>query len=370
MIISQLPFHEVLKDVSGGNIKIPKSQYKKDGRLPIIDQGKPYIGGYTDDLDCKFSKSTLPVIIFGDHTKIVKYVDHSFAMGADGVKVLKPLCDKYDGKYLYHFLRQVRITEGGYDRHFKYLKRTTIPIPSLPEQKRIADILDKADALREKRKESIEKLDKLLQSVFLDMFGDPVNNPKGWNTERLDKIGEIVTGNTPPRKRADYYGDAIEWIKSDNLNTPEYLVSPAVEKLSESGKAVGRIVPSGSILITCIAGSPSCIGNLGYTDRAVAFNQQINAVVPANDKSPFYLYSLLKYSKKLIQQASTNGMKGLVSKGNLSKIRLINPPEKLRVDFNHIFQAIISTQSAQRKSLFFAENLFNSLQQRAFRGEL
>lgn len=370
MIVTYLPFLEVLKDVSGGNKKIKNQDYQFEGLIPIIDQGKTLVGGYTDNPEYKFNKAKLPVIVFGDHTKNFKYIDQPFAMGADGIKILKPTSDKYYEKYLYHYLRQVRLTSGGYDRHYKYLIRISIPIPSLSEQKRIAAILDKAEALRDKRKKSIAKLDELLQSVFLDMFGDPVTNTMGWEHANLSSIGSVVTGNTPPRKKADYYGNYIEWIKSDNLNTEEYIITKASEYLSEEGVAVARTAPQGSILVTCIAGSPNCIGNLGYADRPVSFNQQINAFTPNDIDRTYFYYSLLKYSKKLIQRASTNGMKGLVSKSSFSSIQVIVPPPSLQDEFIEIFKKINNQRILLKKQLLKNYNLFISLQQRAFRGEL
>jgi type I restriction enzyme S subunit len=122
--------------------------------------------------------------------------------------------------------------------------------------------------------------DELLQSAFLDRFGDPLTNKKGLPTAPINELGRVVTGNTPPRANPENYGNAIEWIKSDNINTPEHFLTPADEYLSEVGKLQGRTVPAGSTLVTCIAGSPSVIGNAALADREVAFNQQINAVVP------------------------------------------------------------------------------------------
>ena len=143
----------------------------------------------------------------------------------------------------------------------KDLKRVRFPLPPLAEQKRIAAILDAADALRAKRRETLAQLDTLLQSTFLDMFGDPVTNPMGWDTFNLEQVGQVITGNTPSRKRPEYYGDDIEWIKSDNINDPSVFLTEAEERLSVAGKAVARTTPKGSILVTCIAGSPACIGN-------------------------------------------------------------------------------------------------------------
>ena len=90
------------------------------------------------------------------------------------------------------------------------LKLLRIPLPPLAEQQRIAWILDAADALRTKRREALAQLDTLLQSTFLDMFGDPVTNPMKWDTTTLRKVGQVITGNTPSRRRPEYYGEVIE----------------------------------------------------------------------------------------------------------------------------------------------------------------
>ena len=127
----------------------------------------------------------------------------------------------------------------------------------------------KADAIRRKRAEALRFADDFLKSAFLDMFGDPVANTKGWPLVLMSHHGSITTGNTPSREKSEYYGDFIEWIKSDNINTPSHILSKASEGLSEKGFEIGRWVPAGSTLVTCIAGSPSCIGNAALADRQV-----------------------------------------------------------------------------------------------------
>lgn len=114
-----LPFDEAVEDASGGNIKTKQNDYAEVGEFPIVDQGKALIAGYTDD-EAALCKVPLPVVIFGDHTRCLKFVDFPFGMGADGVKVLKPKAG-LDAKFLYHYLRQIKLPDGGYDRHFKYL---------------------------------------------------------------------------------------------------------------------------------------------------------------------------------------------------------------------------------------------------------
>ena len=244
-----------------------------------------------------------------------------------------------------------------------------LPLPPLSEQRRIAEVLDRAEALRAKRRAALAQLDTLTQSIFLEMFGDPVTNPKGWPLKRIGEFAKVVTGNTPPREIPEYYGSAIEWIKSDNVNTPHYFLTKAAEGLSESGMAVARTAPAGSILITCIAGSPDCIGNSAMADREVAFNQQINAVEPRIGHAHF-LYAQIRLGKRLVQAATTGGMKGMVSKGRLEQVKLMFPALELQRELAIRLSAAAACRDCQVASQSELDELFSSLQHRAFRGEL
>ena len=252
----------------------------------------------------------------------------------------------------------------------KQLASFRIPIPPLAEQKRIAEILDAADALRAKRRDAIAQLDTLFQSTFLDIFGDPVTNPMGWDTSALGEFGEVITGNTPSRKRPEYYGEDIEWIKSDNINDPSFVLTEAEEHLSVAGKTVARTSPKGSILVTCIAGSPSCIGNVAIADREVAFNQQINAFVPGKRIMLWFAFGMFWVGKRLVQSASTNSMKGMVSKAAFSAISIPIPPTSLQNRFAGIAESVERQKASQRAHLAELDTLFASLQSRAFRGDL
>lgn len=244
-----------------------------------------------------------------------------------------------------------------------------LPLPPIAEQKRIAAILDKAEELRGLRRKALGELDAIVQSIFLEMFGDPATNPKEWKRKFIKQIGQVITGNTPPRAQPELYGNAIEWVKSDNINTPYNYLTKASEGLSEAGKAIARTVPPSSILVTCIAGTPDCIGNAAIADREVAFNQQINAVVPQIGDFRF-LYTQILVNKRLVQEASTSSMKGMVSKSRFEEIQLIFPPVNLQQAFGESFDKIEQLKATHRESLAQLDALFTSLQHRAFRGEL
>lgn len=283
---------------------------------------------------------------------------------------------KLDSKYLWHFLikSKMYLNSLGTGSTFKQIGRTAIsdlliPLPPLEEQKRIAAILDKADAIRQKRQKAIELADEFLRSVFLDMFGDPVTNPKGWEVLPIQQVASVITGNTPPRSEKDNYGNHIEWIKSDNINTPYHYLTRAEEFLSEKGSFKGRIVTSGAVLITCIAGSPHCIGNVAIADRSIAFNQQINALIPSDMITTQYVYSLVMYGKKMIQSLSTNSMKGMVSKGKLEDMLIPIPPIDLQNKYSIIFGSIEDKINKILFSKNTLEDLFFSIQKKVSTGK-
>lgn len=244
-----------------------------------------------------------------------------------------------------------------------------IQVPDLDEQSRTADILDKADDLRAKRRKAIAHLDVLGQSIFHEMFGDPVASAPARRYARLDEVGTITTGNTPPRSASDNYGEALEWAKTDNINSPGIGITQASERLSPQGMKKARIIESGSILMTCIAGSPRVIGNVALADRRLAFNQQINAFTPAAGEPYYWLY-LLMAMKPMVQRLSTGGMKGLVSKSSLSGLEVPMADENLQKEFAYRVSAVENLKSKYHTQLAELDDLFLSLQDRAFKGEL
>jgi type I restriction enzyme S subunit len=246
-----------------------------------------------------------------------------------------------------------------------------VPFPCLNDQIRIAHLLGKVEALIAQRKQHLQQLDDLLKSVFLEMFGDPVRNEQGWDKPELKAFGKISTGNTPPRNEpANYDGDFIEWIKTDNITGDAVAVTPATEHLSEIGARKARTVKNGALLVACIAGSIESIGRSALTDRTVSFNQQINAIQPGKDVSPLYLYGLFKLCRAYVQSHATKGMKKILTKGDFEKIMMIKPPFEIQIRFAVIVEKIEGLKSRYQKSLTDLETLYGALSQRAFRGEL
>ena len=177
-------------------IKVDKSDYLLEGPVPIISQEESYISGYWDNLD-DITPHNGPVIIFGDHSRVLKYVDCDFVVGADGVKIISPK-DCICAKFLFHFLKWYNIPSLCYSRHFKLIKDATFPVPSIETQMQIVAELDKINETIADCRELLRNLDALAQSLFYDFFGDPVTNPKGWETSRFGELCKLSAGGDKP----------------------------------------------------------------------------------------------------------------------------------------------------------------------------
>lgn len=318
----KLDFCEVFDDYTSRCRKIPKEEYLSNGKYIVIDQGKNSIAGYTNVDDGLFED--VPAIVFGDHTRIIKYVDEPFFLGADGVKLLKSKIKDANYKYLYYALRNARIPDTGYNRHFKWLKEISLEYKDAESQKNIVKILDTVTNIIELCKAELSELDNLIKARFVEMFGDIKANPYGFEKMALKDTCTVITGNTPSRSVPEYYGDSIEWIKTDNIVSGRLSPSQALEYLSDEGIKVGRTVEKGAILMACIAGSVESIGRVCVTDRKVAFNQQINAIVP-EDYDTLFLHTMLQLSKEYLVEEINMALKGILSKSKLEGKEFIVP---------------------------------------------
>jgi type I restriction enzyme S subunit len=134
-------FIKAAKVISDEGKRVKQRDYLPEGKVPVIDQGQEFIGGYINDEDMVF-KGELPVIIFGDHTRNIKFVTRPFAVGAEGVKILKPE-PSYEPKFFYYMLYTLDIPSRGYSRHFQFLKKNNVPLIPRAEQKLIVSEIEK-----------------------------------------------------------------------------------------------------------------------------------------------------------------------------------------------------------------------------------
>lgn len=282
--------------------------------------------------------------------------------------------DELDRQFLYYFLKSnigrqmIRAKAAGSVRDnlkLDMLKEMTIPDSSLDDQRHCVATLDNLQYLIELRKKQLNELDNLIKARFVEMFGEPQKNQFDFRRASLKDTCKVITGNTPSRAIDEYYGDHIEWIKTDNIVSGITNPTVAVEKLSVKGMAVGRTVDEGSILMACIAGSIASIGRVCITDRKVAFNQQINAIVP-NEYNTYFLYVMLQLSKEYLVEEINMALKGILSKSKLEEKTFIVPPMELQEKFAVFVKQINKSKVVVQKALDEAQTLFDSLMQQYF----
>ncbi|MCO8061722.1 restriction endonuclease subunit S [Acinetobacter lwoffii] len=162
-------FDEVLSTISIRNNQIQANQILEAGKIPVIDQGQRYIAGYTNDVS-KALKPRKGFIIFGDHTTALKFVEFSFVVGADGVKVLDVTQEGNLAKYMYYYLSHNKLQPEGYKRHFTILREIEIQVPCLEEQTKIANFLSAIDEKIEKVAQQIEETKQWKKGLLQQMF--------------------------------------------------------------------------------------------------------------------------------------------------------------------------------------------------------
>ena len=279
-----------------------------------------------------------PSLIFGTGGNAsVHFCDEPFSTSTDCLVMYGR--SRTELETIYNYLKSnIGILENGFKgaglKHISkdYILAIEIDLPCETIQLEFLQKTHIIDEVIESKRTQLLLNEDLVKSRFIEMFGDPKDNPKGYVKKQLKDTCRVITGNTPSRAVSEYYGDHIEWIKTDNIVSGLLSPTSATESLSEKGMAVSRTVESGAILMACIAGSIASIGRVCVTDRKVAFNQQINAIVPSN-YNILFLYVMLQISKEYLVDEINMALKGILSKSKLEEKTFYVPPIELQNQF-------------------------------------
>lgn len=214
---------KLLKSIPPRDHQVPNSEINTEGNYPVVDQGKEIISGYSDCHDRLFKEH--PVIVFGDHTTVIKFIDFDFIVGADGTKLLQKKHKEDSLRYLFYALEQFKMGQEGYKRHFSILKKILLPLPpTKPEQQKIADCLGsldeliaahvvRLDALQDHKKGLLQQLFPAEGQTIPSLRFPEFQNAGEWEEQRLPEIADNLNNKRIPitasdRKEGDtpYYG--------------------------------------------------------------------------------------------------------------------------------------------------------------------
>jgi type I restriction enzyme S subunit len=363
-----IPFDQACRDASGGNRKVAKADYATSGVFPVVDQGQTRIAGYTDDSGNLF-RGHIPVIVFGDHTRCFKFVDFPFAMGADGVKVLEPQ-EGLEPRYLFHYLQSLRIPSAGYSRHFRFLRRYQVPVPPTTEQEWIAHVLDTANMLRAKRHDALSQLRNVGKSIFVEMFGDPDTNNRGWPVTQLGHAAQFFAGaSLPDGCQYDGQPDGFFLTKVSDMNRlgNEHKIETCA-MWSKGPGARSATCPPASIIF------PKRGGAIGtnkkrITMRPCVLDPNLMAVHPKCDVLRLeYLYEWFQFFD-LTRLVSGSSVPQL-NKRDLAPVIIPVPPLAVQDEFARRMAAVERMRAHANGQSAHLDALFAFLQDCAFKGEL
>ena len=372
--------------------KTDASDIRLEGYLPILRAGNITESGLTfDDLvfvpsgkisniqkikknDILIAASSGSLSVVGKAARALD--DFNGGFGAF-CKVLRPNA-KVDPAYFanYFFTSEYRrkISSVAAGANINNLRNSDIddleiPLPPLAEQKRIAAILDKADAIRRKRQQAIELADEFLRSIFLDMFGDPVTNPKGWNVSNIGALCSVLTGSTPSRQENSYFSGSIPWVKTNEVDG--YIIKETEEYITEEGirNSNCKLNPIGSIVLA-MYGQGKTRGKVGILGIEAATNQACAVIHPSININMGYLYNYLKLSYETLRALGQGAGQPNLNLSIVKNFSVLMPPIELQREFAKRVEKVEALKAKLKASQLQAEEQFKALSQRAFAGEL
>ncbi|WP_445955457.1 restriction endonuclease subunit S [Yeosuana sp.] len=375
--------NEICDKVSLNKIKIKQKQYLSEGKYPVIDQGQGLIGGYFNDEKLIVPKEP-PYIIFGDHTKIKKFINFKFIPGADGVKVLKPK-KNIDPKFLFYSLFTIKIEDKGYARHFQLLEKELFPLPPPETQQaivsKIEELFSDLDKGIEDLKNAQQQLKTYRQSVLKWAFEGKLTNvnvkdgvlPKGWKTEELGNLSEMRLGKMLDKNKNKgnfhYYlrNISVRWgaFDLDNLSQMRF---------EESEEEKYELLEND--LVICEGGEPGRCAIWKKEFPKMKIQKALHRVRVKNNLFVKFLYHFMFYSGNtgLLEKYFTGTTIKHLTGNGLKKVciplPLVNEQHQIVQEIESRLSVADKMEESINQSLQQAEALRQSILKKAFSGEL
>jgi type I restriction enzyme S subunit len=205
--------------------QIKREDYQTDGEFPVVDQSQEFIAGYSDEDNLVYS-GNLPVIVFGDHTRIFKYVDFKFIQGADGIKVIKPNEEIVTPKFFFYLMSKISVPSRGYNRHFSILKKQKYPLIPKPKQDQIVAQIEPIEEKIKELKDQITPPQEVINKVFAREFGFDLEKFEESKKVKFFEVDFSIMGKTSDLKsnvstslnnKIDFQMPNVKYFKIKNI---------------------------------------------------------------------------------------------------------------------------------------------------------
>ncbi len=317
-------------------------------------------------------------LIFGTGGKpSIHFEKEQFSTSTDCL-VAKPKVtnENINLKFLYYYLLgNIHILEKGFKgaglKHIskKYIEEIEVPLVTDEEQNKIVSVLDLASKLMKQRKESIHLFDQLLVAQFLDMFGDPIVNPKGWKINQLKDISHVQRGKFSARPRNDpsYFNGAYPFIQTGDISNSQHRLDTFSQTLNEKGIEVSRKLEKGTIVIAIVGAT------IGATAILMLDTYATDSVIGIKTNSKtnnVFLEMVLRFYRQVLKDRAPEGDKPNINLSILKPLNIIAPPLELQEKFALISDKIEKQKQEILVAVEAHNDLFMSLIQKAYNGQL
>ena len=367
---------DVLRYTQPTKFIVESTDYSDEFEVPVLTAGKSFILGHTDEKEGLYVD--LPTIIFDDFTTSFHFVDFPFKVKSSAMKMLNLSDDACDIKFLYYLMRTIRFDP---DQHKRYwiskFSKFRVAVPPLDEQKRIAGILDEADRVRKKTQALIDKYDELAQSLFLDMFGDPVTNPKGWEVKPLQDLLVQKPDNGFFAKKDKYGPEGVPVVWLSDFIDRTYVSQKELKRAQVEPKDKKYELEYGDALFCRSSLTVEGIGKCSIVPKTM--NEPtifechiIRLKLNLGELVPEYLRFLTDttfFRQQVMRNAKTSTMTTIAQDG-ISQIAIPLPPLSVQEDFCRRVTLMQHQKQLVEDAIDEGHLVFNSLLQKAFKGEL
>ncbi len=365
----------IRKTSVGRENQILSSDIQISGRFPVVDQGQEFIAGYSD-ADERLISHDLPLVIFGDHTRCLKYVDFPFILGADGTKVLKPREELFDAKFFYYALLSLEIPSRGYNRHFTVMQEKKVPKPEKCEQRKIAGVLGLVERAVQQQDRLLARTAELKKALLHQLFTRGVHResqkqtdlgpvPKSWEEYALKKTGDVVYG-IQAAVAANLKPVGTKILTNKNITLDGKIDLKKINYFELKTKRHHEtLLEKGDLLFNWRSGSKEHVGKTAYFDLDGEFTHSsfILRIRPHDEITGRYLFYYLNFLREsgYFVKAQTFSVNAKFNKSAINRLPTYLPKEDERREIVKGLDSVnkkLAVVAAKKRAL---EDLFRTL---------
>lgn len=338
---------------------VKTENYSDEYVTPVLTAGKSFILGHTNETEGIFKGSKEPVIIFDDFTRDTKYVDFDFKVKSSAMKILHKYSKDDSLKYFHYAINSIKYTPFSHKRLWiSDFSKLEIEYPTPEMQHKIANNLDTIQSAIDNKKQQLSLLDEAVKSEFVEMFGDPILNEKGWDLKTLPELGEFGRGVSKhrPRNAPELLGGKYPLIQTGDIANANLYITNFNSTYSEEGYKQSKIWKAGTLCITIAA----TIAKTAILTFDSCFPDSVVGFTPNKKTNSLFINYWFSFFQKILEEQAPGVAQKNINLKFLSELKIFTPPFELQERFATFVQQIDTLKSLIKEQLVDLQELLDS----------